>query len=71
MTNEVVVLIVDDEPKVGGYLRILLERKIELKEKIIVHQATTIAGAVKMVNEFSPDIVFLDIQMQEKVGLIY
>lgn len=68
MTNELVVLIVDDEPKVGELLKIIIEKKVTFDERIVVYTATSVQDAIKCVNVYHPDLVFLDIHMPEENG---
>jgi len=57
--------IVDDEPlAIKG-----LKKKLELFPEIeVVGEATRMAKAIKEINEFQPDILFLDIQLAEGTG---
>ncbi|KUF39039.1 MAG: LytTR family DNA-binding domain-containing protein [Myroides sp.] len=68
MLNELVVLVVDDEPKVAEVLKTIIEKKVNYQERIIVHTAASVQEAVKQVQAFLPDIVFLDIHMPEEDG---
>lgn len=68
MTNELIVLIVDDEPKVGELLKSIIEKKVKFDDKIVAHTVSSVQEAVKFVNAYHPDLVFLDIQMPEENG---
>ncbi|MCC9041328.1 LytTR family DNA-binding domain-containing protein [Myroides sp. M-43] len=68
MLNELVVLVVDDEPKVAEVLKMIIENKINCEDRISVHTACSVQEAVKLVQQHLPDIVFLDIHMPEEDG---
>ncbi|MEC4114341.1 LytTR family DNA-binding domain-containing protein [Myroides pelagicus] len=68
MTNELLVLVVDDEPKVGELLKKIIEKKVKSDDKLEVHTVTSVSEAVKFVSNYSPDLVFLDIHMPEENG---
>lgn len=68
MMNELVVLVVDDEPKVAEVLKTIIEKKVVYHERIVVHTAHSVQEAAKEVNAILPDIVFLDIHMPEEYG---
>ncbi|MDM1400963.1 LytR/AlgR family response regulator transcription factor [Myroides odoratimimus] len=68
MMNELVVLVVDDEPKVAEVLKTIIEKKVVYHERIVVYTAHSVQEAVKEVNTILPDIVFLDIHMPEEDG---
>ena len=68
MMNELVVLVVDDEPKVAEVLKTIIEKKVVYHERIVVHTAHSVQEAVQEVNAILPDIVFLDIHMPEEDG---
>ncbi|APA90829.1 LytTR family DNA-binding domain-containing protein [Myroides odoratimimus] len=68
MMNELVVLVVDDEPKVAEVLKTIIEKKVVYHERIVVHTAHSVQEAAKEVNAILPDIVFLDIHMPEEDG---
>lgn len=68
MINDLIVLIVDDEPKVGEVLKTIIEKKINIGEKVIVYSASSVQEAKKLIESYSPDIVFLDIHMPEENG---
>jgi two-component system KDP operon response regulator KdpE len=64
MTNEPLVLAVDDEP---GILRLI---KLELSsEGFRVITAETAAGAMELAHEYRPDIALLDIVLPDVSGL--
>ena len=67
--NELVVLIVDDETKVAEVLKHRLQHSIKLQHKLVFYTAKSVAEAVKMIEQASPDLVFLDIQMPQENGL--
>lgn len=59
-------IIVDDESKARNSLRILLE---EYDPRIeIIGEADSVDSAVEIIEELAPDIVFLDIEMQNGSG---
>ncbi|MFD0699136.1 LytR/AlgR family response regulator transcription factor [Myroides pelagicus] len=68
MTNELLVLVVDDEPKVGELLKQIIEKKVKFDDKLVVQTVTCVREAVKFVSNYSPDLVFLDIHMPEENG---
>lgn len=59
-------IIVDDEPKARENLQILLQDFVKGVEVVALCQ--DIAEAMEAVNTKSPDIVFLDIQLQRETG---
>lgn len=67
--NELVVLIVDDETKVAEVLKHLLQNNIQLQHKLVFYTAKSVAEAVKMIEQYAPDLVFLDVQMPKENGL--
>ncbi|MBB1140284.1 LytTR family DNA-binding domain-containing protein [Myroides sp. WP-1] len=67
--NELVVLIVDDETKVAEVLKHRLQHSIKLQHKLVFYTAKSVAEAVKMIEQYTPDLVFLDIQMPKENGL--
>lgn len=69
MINDLVVLIVDDEPKVAEVLKTIIENKVQIDEKISVTCVHSVKEAVKYVESYLPDIVFLDIHMPQENGL--
>lgn len=68
MNNELVALIVDDEPKVAEVLKTIIEKKVTYHERIVVHTVSSVQEAVKAIENYSPNIVFLDIHMPEENG---
>ncbi|QQU02647.1 LytR/AlgR family response regulator transcription factor [Myroides odoratus] len=67
--NELVVLIVDDEMKVAEVLKHRLLNSIQIQHKMVFYMAKSVAEAVKMIEQYVPDLVFLDIQMPKENGL--
>lgn len=67
--NELVVLIVDDETKVAEVLKHRLLYSIQTVHKMVFYSAKSVAEAVKMIEQYTPDLVFLDIQMPKENGL--
>lgn len=65
MNEKIRTLIVDDEPLARRNLRLLLERDPQIE---IVDECGNGREAVKAINELSPDLIFLDIQMPEMDG---
>lgn len=61
------VAIIDDEKKARRLLRILLmENCPEIKE---IKEAENLPSGVRLINEYQPDIVFLDIEMPGYSGI--
>jgi two-component system LytT family response regulator len=60
------ILLVDDESAARKKLRRLLS---EVRETLIIEEACNGIEAIKKINEFSPDLIFLDIQMPGMSGL--
>jgi len=67
--NELVVLLVDDEMKVTEVLKHRLLHSIELQHKLVFYSAKSVAEALKIIEQYPPDLVFLDIQMPKENGL--
>src|SRR5262245_52007248 len=65
MVAKIKTLIVDDEPLARRNLRVLLERDSQIE---ILDECRNGREAVKAINTFSPDLIFLDIQMPEMDG---
>lgn len=59
-------IIVDDEPKARENLQLLLQDFVQGVEVVALCQ--NIAEAVRAVEQYSPDLVFLDIQLQRETG---
>ncbi|WP_299248130.1 LytTR family DNA-binding domain-containing protein [uncultured Aquimarina sp.] len=59
------VIIIDDE--VAGR-KLIKEYLLDFPELILLGEANNGVDAVKMINEFKPDLVFLDIQMPGMTG---
>lgn len=60
------ILIIDDEAHIRDSLRKLLAR--HCPQVNIVGEAGSIAGAIEAIREFHPDIVLLDIQLEDGTG---
>lgn len=60
------ILIIDDEPKSRILLRTMLEECCP--EHLIAGEADGVASGVKAIRELEPDIVFLDIEMNDGSG---
>lgn len=60
-------LIVDDEVEVAETISLFLEKYAGNKIKVI-GKASTTSEALSIYKEFNPDIVFLDIQLQNETG---
>jgi two-component system, LytTR family, response regulator len=58
-------LIVDDEPAAIEGMRIRLQAFPEIR---VVGEATCVAEALTLINDLSPDLIFLDIEMPEQTG---
>src|SRR5262249_35345779 len=65
MTAFIRVLIVDDEPLARGVLREMLQRDSDVA---IVGECANGKQAVEAIQELTPDVLFLDIQMPEMGG---
>ena len=59
------VVIIDDERLARLELKKLLT---EFPDYVVVAEATNAEEGVRFINEFDPDLVFLDIQMPDKTG---
>lgn len=66
MKNNIKAVLVDDEIDALENLRYLLN--LYFPEITIIGEATYVDEAVKIINNTSPDVVFLDIEMPEKNG---
>lgn len=60
------VYIVDDEPLARDELRYLLNQS---KQVTVLGESDCIEDAVKEITEFQPDLVFLDIELEEGTGI--
>jgi len=60
------VIIVDDEKRARNYLRGILEDQFKKIE--IVGEADGVESGIKLINEFEPELIFLDVQMQDGTG---
>jgi two-component system, LytTR family, response regulator len=65
MAEKVRTIIVDDEPLARRNLRVLLERDPQIE---IIDECRNGREAVNAIKTFSPELVFLDIQMPEMDG---
>lgn len=65
--EEMKALIVDDEAKARNLLRVLLEENCP--QIIEMQEAANVPEAVRLINRFHPDIVFLDIEMPGYSGI--
>jgi two-component system LytT family response regulator len=65
MPEKIKTLIVDDEPLARRNLRLLLEKDPQIE---IIDECRNGQEAVNAVQSFSPDLIFLDIQMPEMDG---
>ena len=59
-------LIIDDEPAAANVLQLLIERHVPEIQQLRI--ANRIAEAHSLLDNFKPDLVFLDIMMPEKNG---
>lgn len=59
------VIIVDDE---ASGRKLIKEYLTDIKDLILIGEANNGVDAVKLINEFKPDLVFLDIQMPGLTG---
>jgi two-component system, LytTR family, response regulator len=65
VTDKIKTLIVDDEPLARRNLRLLLDKDPQIE---VVAECPNGREAVKAINAFEPDLIFLDIQMPEMDG---
>ena len=63
--KKITTLIVDDEPLARRNIRLLLKDDAEIE---IVGEAASGREALALIKKYSPDLVFLDIQMPELDG---
>ena len=59
--NPIKAIIVDDEPNARKALRGMLNEQFE--EVLVLADCVNVPEAVKMINRFKPDLIFLDIDM--------
>jgi two-component system LytT family response regulator len=60
------ILIIDDEKMVRENCRMVLSR-IEISD-LDVREADSVAGALREIEAFQPDLLLLDIQLHDKSG---
>jgi two-component system, LytTR family, response regulator len=65
MSDKITTLIVDDEPLARRNLRLLLEQDPQIA---IVDECRNGREAIRAIESYSPDLIFLDIQMPEMDG---
>ena len=65
MTAKIRTLIVDDEPLARRNLRVLLEKDPQIE---VLDECRNGREAIKAIDNLSPDLIFLDIQMPEMDG---
>ena len=58
-------LIVDDEPAAIEGLRLRLQAFAEIR---VVGEATNVAEALRLIQQLTPALIFLDIEMPEQTG---
>lgn len=63
----ITTLIVDDEPQARELLRGMIQKFLG-DELFVIDDVDNVDGAVKVINEHRPELVFLDIQMPGKKG---
>jgi two-component system LytT family response regulator len=61
------VIIIDDEQKARNLISLLIKENFSQTET--VYEASNLEDGVKIIKEFSPEIVFLDIEMPNHSGL--
>ena len=66
--NPIKAIIVDDEPNARKALRGMLNEQFE--EVLVLADCGNVPEAVKMINRFKPDLIFLDIDMQPVLFVI-
>jgi two-component system, LytTR family, response regulator len=66
MTAALRALIVDDEPPARSRLRLLLGSQPEVD---VVGEAGSAREAMDLIEEHHPDVLFLDVEMQEETGM--
>src|SRR5215813_1587804 len=65
LVRDIRTLIVDDEPLARSNLRLLLQRHTDIE---VVAECECGTEALNKIQEFKPDLVFLDVQMPEYDG---
>src|SRR5512139_2907884 len=66
MSEQIRVLVVDDQPRARQSLRVLLTTCPQVKE---VREAALAREAMRLLHESQPDVVLMDVQMPEMNGL--
>ena len=66
MTNEITLVLADDHAVVRSGTRELLEQQPDLK---ILGEASNGEQAVKMAQEFKPDVIVMDVRMPKMTGI--
>jgi len=66
MTNQILVLIVDDHEVVRDGLRTVLRRRPEL---VAVGEADSVASAIKEARRTKPDVVIMDVRLPDGSGV--
>jgi two-component system LytT family response regulator len=64
-TNQVRILLVDDEPLARRHLRTILEADADV---VVIGEATNGREGIQMIARLAPDLVLLDVQMPEIDG---
>ncbi len=59
-------IIVDDEKKARDFIEMIMSRNFP--DVKISGKASSVVEGIKLINQFSPDLVFLDIEMQDGTG---
>lgn len=66
--QHLVLVIIDDEPKVAEALKGLITKILFPNKGMEVYIAHSVKGGVELIEKHLPDLVFLDIRMPEEVG---
>lgn len=66
MSNPLKIMIVDDEEAAGSIVKLLIEKHIRCKKKILYFSSPE--AALKVLPEFQPSLVMLDIEMPTMSG---
>ncbi|HEX5111805.1 MAG TPA: LytTR family DNA-binding domain-containing protein [Saprospiraceae bacterium] len=66
MSSPLNIVIIDDEPGSRAMIRSLLER--HFPDLIIAGEAAGVEESWRLINEVKPDIVFLDVEMEDGTG---